>query len=486
VTETAAQLRFVLYARKSGPGDRSVGDQEKVGRRDIESIGGVVAAVFSDNLSASRYRRVLERPGFVATKDFIRAGHADALWTFANNRAHRTLDDYVELRALCVETSALWRYGKRTYDLTNSADRQATAADALRSEGQSDDISEAVQRGIDSALDEGRVHGKLLRGYRIIREEATGKPIRREPIPEQAVLIQEAAERILEGESLASVSRDFIAAWHEIGGAGSVDKRAVRAMLLRPTYAGLRTSGGQVRRPASNITPILTVETHEKLKALLGDPDRRTTTRGTTPVHLLSCIATCGKKGCGKEVSRKIPRERKHGRRHEYAPVYRCPSGHVSRNSAQVDTYVQELLLRLLERPETVRKLNAGDEKDQRSIEQDLGLIEQLQGEIEVFVKDAAKTRLSAQHVASYVAGVEDQITEARERVNARTALVDPMMRELAGPGVRERWEKRSLEEKRAVIRKCMQIRIMPVGRAGRYNDDLGVQVRPRGVLAGV
>ena len=476
MSETPDQLRFTIYARKSGPGDRSPADQEKVGRRDIESIGGVVAAVFKDNLSASRYRRVEKRPGFVETKDFIRDGHADALWTFANNRAHRTLDDYVELRRLCVETESFWRYGGRTYDLRRSADRQATAADALRSEGQSDDISEAVNRGMETQLEEGRVHGKLLRGYRIIRDETSGRPIRREPIPKLAKLIQDAAERVLAGDSLGSVTADFVSAWKQADGPGFINQTVLRSMLLRPTYAGLRTHNGEVVRPASNITPILTGETHERLKALLNDPSRRSSTRGTAPLYLLSYIAVCGV--CGTRVAAKHPRQRGH----ELPSTYRCPRGHVSRSIAAVDKYVQALLIRLLEQPSTARKLAARDEKDQGSIDEDLALIDQWRADIEVFVQDASKARLSAQHVATYVSGVENQIEEARARVDAATATVDPLLRDLAGPGAGKRWSRRLLPEKREAIRRCLAVKIMPVGAGGRR--DIGVKVRPVRMLA--
>lgn len=106
---TTAQTgpRVVIYARKSGPGDKSVADQQRVGRRDVETIGGVVVATFTDNLSASRYRRVQDRPGFIETQNLISTGDADMLWTFAANRARRDLDDYVPLRRLCIDTGML-------------------------------------------------------------------------------------------------------------------------------------------------------------------------------------------------------------------------------------------------------------------------------------------------------------------------------------------------------------------------------------------
>lgn len=481
--KVAAQLRFVIYARKSGPGDRSVTDQETVGRRDIESIGGVVVAVFTDNLSASRYRRVQERPGFVETKDYIRAGRADALWTFANSRAHRTLDDYVELRSLCVETGALWRYGDRTFDLTKSADRHATASDALRSEGQSDDISEAVNSGVQSALKENKAHGKLLRGYRIIRDERTGRAITREPIPAQAKLIQRAAERVLAGESINLVMKDFIPAWEAVGGTGSIDRTALRAMLINPSYAGLRTYKGKVHGPG-NWPPILSTETHDKLCKLLMDSSRRTQ-EGTAPVHWLSCIANCGSENCRKKVVGKIRREKKSvGKiRREFAPAYRCPDGHVSRGMQAVNDYVEEFLMRWLEHPEVLAKLTARDEHGRASIDADLAAIDQLQREIEDYVRDAAKKRLSSHAVTPYVEVLESEIREARARVDAMTVAVDPAVRDAMGADARQKWAGYIMEQKRNIVRATMTVTIMPVEHRGRYSD-IGVKVRPLRMLA--
>lgn len=474
--KVAGQLRFVIYARKSGPGDRSPADQETVGRRDIDSIGGVVVAVFIDNLSASRYGKARERPGFIQMKDFIRAGRADALWTFANNRAHRRLDDYVELRNLSEETGSLWRYGGRTYDLNRSADRQATGADALRSEGQSDDISEAVNRGIQMALDENKPHGKLARGYRIIRDERTGRAIAREPIPELADQISRAADRVLDGESLRSVTRDFIPAWEAAGGPGFIDQRVLRAMLLNPTYAGIRTYLGKVHGTGT-WAPILTLEQHNSLRAVLMDSERKTQ-RGTAPRHLLSHIALCGAPRCRERVTGKKPR--RHGR--EYAPTYRCGDGHVSRGIDVVDRHVESLLMRLLGQPDAKAKLLAIDEDGQTSIDDEIAQIEQLRREIAQYVKDAAKTRMSAQSVALYVEAREEEIAEAQRRIDVRTARVDPLLLELAGRDVRRRWAMRTLEQQRALIRDNLTIVIMPVARSGR-SGDVGVEVYPKGAI---
>ncbi|MCM6774928.1 recombinase family protein [Nocardia sp. CDC159] len=474
--DIAAQLRWVIYARKSGPGDKSPADQEKAGRRDIESIGGVVVEVFKDNLSASRYRRVQERKGFVAMRKFIQAGHADGLWTFAHNRGHRDLDDYVHLRRMCIESRIPWRYSGRTYELWRAVDRRAANADAVRAEEQSDDISEAVKRGIDEAVTAGEPHGKVLKGYRIVRDPNSGKPIRREPIPEQAAVIREAARRVLPPrlEKLQRVSRDLTPAWEKAGGKGAFDLKALRKILTNPSYAGLRTHKGQVVR-VGTWEGILTVDEHERLVALLDDPSRRTH-RGNEPVHLVSYIATCTQ--CKEVVHGRTPTRSRRG-----YPFYTCEAGCVGRGIAKVDAHVEEVLLRLLEHPDTMAKLMAEDAEGKASVDEQLAHIERLRNNIRVFVKQAARTGLTAAEVDEYVSEVKTQIREAEERMKA--SIGDPVLAGIVGPDVRRAWAGYDMVQKRDVIRRAMKIEIRPVEHRGRYSE-VGVEIYPLRGLAAV
>ncbi|WP_159840144.1 recombinase family protein [Nocardia sp. CY41] len=468
--ETAAQLRAVIYARVSKPGEKSVKDQEKVGRRDLASIGVVVVAVFSDKLSASRYRRVQERPGFIETKDFISAGKAEMLWTFANNRAARDLDDYVPLRRLCIETGTLWRYGNRTYDLSKAADRRAANADALRAEEQSDDISENVNRGVQEALEEGKPHGKLPAGYRIIRDEETGKAINREPIPAQAEIIRLAAQRVLDHESLRSVSADLAPRWAAAKGKGTFDARSLRRLLINPTYAGMRTYYGKISGPGT-WEPIITPDQHKRLRSALMHP-QRVTSRSTEPVHLLSFIARCGV--CQTHMQAKTPSPGGP----KTKPYYCCPQWHLSRAIERVDGHVEELLMQLFERPDTLALFAASATKDEISVEDELATIVQLRADIEAYVKDAARTRMSATAVSTYVEELERQIREAQGRIDAVAAAADPLVAESVGPNARSVWARRDLREKRDVIRRSIAVRINRVGSRG-VHSEIGVEVRP-------
>jgi len=464
-------LRAVIYARVSKPGDKSVDDQETVGRRDLASIGADVAAVFSDKQSASRYRKVEQRPGFIKMQEFIQSNGADLLWTFANNRAHRDLDDYVPLRRLCIATGTPWRYSGRTYDLSKPADRRAANADALRAEEQGDDISEATRRGTAEALEDGRAHGKLPRGYRIIRDELTGDPIRREPIPEQAAVIQAAAQRVLAFESLSSVARDLEPAWRAAGGKGLWSHSRLRAILINPTYAGLRTSGGVVVREGK-WEGILTVEEHEQLVALLTNPKRLLTHRGSAPAYWLSYIAVCGK--CGEPVVPKGPQPD----RPLAGFTYRCRLGHVSRPMRVVDAFVEDILLGWLEDPLVAAKVRAPEVSSGPSLEDELAEIARLESGLLEWVQDAARAGLSATVVGAYQATVQEQIEEVRARMDSR--MRDPLLAAMVGPGARDRWGRADLVQRRNVVRSCMKVVINPTG---RRRNVIGVEVFPVGAL---
>lgn len=476
VDNDAGQKRFVLYVRKSGPGDKSVADQERVGRRDIESIGGVVVDVFKDNLSASEYRRVRDRPGFIATKQAIRNGQADALWTFANNRAHRNLDDYTELRRLCRETNTLWRYGDRTYNLSKASDRRAANADAVRAEEQSDDISEAVTRGIQLALEDGKAHGKLPHGYTIIRDPRSGKAIRREPIKEQAEVIAWAAERIAENVPMNSVFKEFRPRWRAVGGAGLDTYTALRQLLLNPTYAGIRTYRGEAYTQGT-WTPIIDLETHQKVRDILTDPNRKTH-RGTETRHLLSYLAEC--EVCGESnISARMPTKR------VKVAKYRCTLGHVSRTIEDVNDHVEELLMQLLEEPTTATALAERDDDGEVSVSADLAEIASLREQVRNFSRDAGRQGLSAEVVAAYSVGMQESIDKVQARIDAATSSVPSEIWRLIEHGPRETWPLLTIAQQRNVIRHTMKVVIQPIPRSERKSPArLYVSVHPAGLLS--
>src|SRR5690606_9629008 len=70
----------------------------------------------------------------------------------------------------------------------------------------------------------------------------------------------------------------------------------LKQMLLRANLAGLIVHRKQVvGRTPDDAPRVIDEDTHERLKAVLKDPARRTAPAGREPKHLLAGIARCGR-----------------------------------------------------------------------------------------------------------------------------------------------------------------------------------------------
>src|SRR5690606_30104745 len=99
-------VRAVLYGRVSADRvrGRSVDSQLQLGHRWAEETGAQVVGVFRDDgISASRYAKGKERPGWQETVNLIEAGEVDVLWLWELSRATRDRVAYAALLAACEE-----------------------------------------------------------------------------------------------------------------------------------------------------------------------------------------------------------------------------------------------------------------------------------------------------------------------------------------------------------------------------------------------
>lgn len=174
--------------------------------------------------------------------------------------------------------------------------------------------------------------------------------------------------------------------------------------------------------------------------------------------------------------------DHKKARSLRHGDAYTCRKyNHVARDMEKVDAHVQELLLQLFEDPETLAALNARDNGG-GSVDADLAMIEELRADIERFMADASKTRMSALTVAKFVEPLEAQIDAAVRRVKSVRVSLDPALREIVGPNARAEWARMSIERRRRTIKASAQVTIVRVGKAGRFSP-VGVEVYPVSLL---
>ncbi|MFI7191407.1 recombinase family protein [Nocardia nova] len=470
-------LRAIIYARVSnddGKTGRSCREQIDACTSDCGYEGWQIGEVLEDNdRGASRHSK-RERVNYQRLPDVLRAG--DVLVVWEPSRITRNMVEFAEFCDMCADRGVVLYYDGRLWDLNDDDDRNRVWQDILDGAKQAGKTRKRVLRAMAANVEGGKPHGKRAPGYRIVRDES-GRSIGREVEPGQQKVLQMAARAVLEqgaSVSLRQLSRELAADWAAAGGVGKFDGRDIRRFLTSPTTFGYRVHDGKIVGQGT-WEPVLDPDIYQQLCAILLDPNRLSH-RGSEPRWLLSYIAQCG---VCLEAGEPGIMDHKGPNKPRGSDSYVCRAkNHVARNMRRLDEHVEELLMRLLERPDVAASLVAREESDTVAIDDQVAEIEQLRRELATFVRDAAKTRMSAQAVAVYVEEMETQIREAQGRLDALTNQLDPLTADSIGPDARERWKGRTMLQKRDLIRRHLSVVVLPVEKRGRF-AELGVKVRP-------
>lgn len=470
-------LEAVIYARVSDDRDgrsRSTDQQVNDGTAwcERERIP-IVDTIIDDDIGASRYSRK-KRDGYDRVLEMLEAPskRRRILVSWESSRAQRDLAVYVKLREICEKSGALWCYDGRIYDMTDPSDRRRTANDAVEDEYEVERTRRRVMRDLRANAQAGRPHGKLAYGYRIIRDERTGRAVDRVPDEDvtdsegnvvrvgTAPIVREIAKRLLAGESIRSITIDLnqrgipsprpVRKGPRKGEPGRWITQTITSMMKSPTYAGLRVANGTVIREGT-WQPILTLDEHEQLVALLGDPTRKTH-RGSEPAWLLTFIATCGV--CGSHVTRLRPRG---------IDMYVCATNFcVSRSIKQVDRLVEQAVIERLEAPDVGDLLAKNDNQSADAFKE----ARELQARLDKFVDRAADGEISDASLGRIEARLKPQIEAATRRANA--SIRSPLVRELIENGnARDKWPGFSMPQKREVVRSLCEVTIFKARRKG-------------------
>lgn len=474
-------LRAIIYARvsKDEAGGRSCKEQTRSCEGDCEYEGWTVAMALQDNdRGASRFSK-REREQFARLVDILREG--DVLVVWEPSRITRNMAEFSTFCDLLAARAVMLYYDGRLYDMRDDDDRNRVWQDILDAAKEAGKKRKRTMRALAGNRDEFLAQGKQPAGYRVDRDPRTGKSLGRIVDTGQARVLAKAAEMALDPDikvsSLRNISRTLKAEWAEVGGVGPFRPQDVSRILKNPTTFGLYVHQGKVIGTGA-WEPALDPALMPRLAGALDRSDK-TLTRGTAPKYLLSCIAVCGV--CMESGEAGLITFRRRRNRSYHSENYYCYShNHVSRSMSRVDEHVQEVLMRWFERPDALMLLLAEeDDCEQVSVDDEMATIDQLRAEVKAYVKRAARTRMSADAVATYVEELETQIAEAQDRISAATAKVDVLVRDSFGPDARARWKARDLMEKRAIIRATAVVTINPCETRG-VHSEIGVTVQPR------
>ncbi|MFJ3173751.1 recombinase family protein [Streptomyces roseus] len=471
---------------------RSVTAQLKEGRELCARLGWPVVEEFRDDgVSASRHARVA-RDEFEAMLEGIRAGKCRILVAFEASRYYRDLEAYVRLRRACHDAGVLLCYKGQVYDLSKSADRKATAQDAVQAESEAEEIRDRNLRTARQTAEAGKPWGQVPDGYKRRYDPNSGELTEQFEHPVQGPIVRRIWAEAETGKSLRSIARHLNDEGHRTQKGKPWQVWHLRTILRNPQYMGRRKFRGKDHKEGT-WPALVSPERFEAVQTLLDMPGRAWAT-DLTPVHLLAGIGLCGEHPELRETnSEPVLR----GYVNKSYPSVKCSMrAHVTISEPLINAYVEEALLAYLARDETreaFRRVN-GDDESAAARARLRGLERQLEEAQEAAVTfDSNGTpQLSIAALSAVEARLTPLITAAKQAARPRVvpaALMDLL--EADDPDAL--WERYDLQQKRAVLRLCVTVRLHPAARRGIrgiepgrvslafYGQDGFMGGRPRG-----
>ena len=301
--EAKRERKAGIYCRisqdRSGDG-LGVTRQEADCRELVARREWTVAGVYVDD-DRSAYSGK-PRPAYEELIGDLKAGRIDAVVAWHPDRLHRSpreLEDFIDLLEANHAAVATVQTGE--YDLGSASGRMTARVVGAVARAESEHKSERIRRQREQAAAAGRFHG----GRRAYGYELDGVTV----VESEAVLIREAVARVLGGESLRGIARN----WNEreiLSASGRPwGVSSLTSVLSGPRIAGRRVFRGEDVGDAE-WPAIISYEDHLRLVAIFGNP--RITRRGRPPAHLLTSMVRCGRCGATMHTSQSATRARRY------------------------------------------------------------------------------------------------------------------------------------------------------------------------------
>lgn len=444
------QRRAIGYARISKDRDEqsSIKNQVDAITKYCDLHGIVLVDVIVEKGRSAFKENRSERTGFKKGMAYITAGAADTWVTWKLDRtARNTLDLLKFVREDLAKYNAEFVSVTESFDTTTAIGRAMMVIVAALAEMESAQKSERALSWQQGRRDEGLIPtGRTSFGY--IKE---GKTLVKNPLT--APLIEEAARRLIDGDSVQSIFH-----WLNAQEGIKVSRPGVLTLLQSPTIAGyvcmepmvvrngqrIVPEGAQLKRGAWD--PILDRETWDEVRVILRDPKRRVSTSNRL-AHPLRPIIRCA---CGGSMPVAIDK------RANKANRYVCSVCRNGITQKPVDDLVFAAVLDHLD-DGAWRSLRAGGKSsgpDPEQIEADLARMWQ----------SVLERKLD-----------HDEYTEARTRWYGELAAAQTEPADLPDvASIREAWNGGTLgaAEKHLVLRRAIKsLVIAPSTKGGRFID---------------
>ncbi len=452
--QTPPVVRAGIYTRISWDpeGQRAGVERQRV---DCEALcadrGWEIAEYFEDNdRSAYSDKR---RPAYEQMLMAVDERRLEAVVTWHNDRLHRSpreLEAFIDLVERSGVRVAVVSGGD--YDLTTPEGRFTARIVGAVARKESEDRSRRVRRKHLELAEQGRPASHLGWG---VRNEA------------ERELVREAAGRVLAGQGLITIARD----WNCRGVPGTTASPwtapTLRKILLSARIAGLREHGADPRaRVLGALTPAvwkgaIDRRTWDHVRAVLLNPERLTL--GNTPTkYLLMGVIFCGVCG-GRMVSR--PRD-DHTKR--YVCAGRRPGHQLTIVSQPVDDLVARRVLELLTTAAFREAVLAhSGPADDGSLGRALAALGSAQNRMQTLDDDFyVRGAIGQRRYRSIRTRLEREVERLHTQVDRESK-----QRIVLHPDPRRLWAEADFGQRRELVRLVVErVRVMPARRGARFD----------------
>ena len=452
--------KAAIYARISSDRDGlSLGVERQLAdcRELAARKGWPIAEEYIDN-DISAYSGK-PRPEYQRMLEDIKAGDRDAVVVYNADRLHRQPKELEEFMELCdaVGLKDMATCSGDT-DLATDDGRLIARIMGAVARKESDDKSRRIRRKHAELAQRGMVAGGGNRPYGYAEDKIT-------LVPSEAAVIQEAAKRVLSGDSLRSLCIEFQSRGLPTATGGQWRAGMLRRILSSARIAGQREHHGEVAAQA--VWPaIITPQQSSRLRAFFADPERK----GNRPPrrYLLAGFLRCAL--CNAKL---VSRPRADGTRNYVcakAPGF-AGCGRLAILAETLEAFVVDAVMFRLDSPELAQAL-AGRQRhsaDEDAAHDDLN---QANGRLDELAKAYAAKEISLREWLVARKPIEREVEAAKKRLSRFTHT--PALTGFIGNAatLRVQWSDLTLTRQQVIVRAILDhVRVGPAVR-GRNRFD--------------
>jgi len=454
-------MKAAIYARISDDRDDTrlgIERQLKDCRVKAQENGWQIVDEYVDNDVSAYKGRV--RPSYCRMLDDIASGVVEAVVVYHLDRLHRQPRELEQFFDIC-DKAGVQDLASVTGDVDLSTDdgRFMARIQGAVARKSSDDMSRRIRRKALEIAQAGKIGGGGTRPFGYERDFKT-------IVLSEAAIVQEAAGRVLAGESVRSICLDLVERKIPTATGGKWSQQVMTRMLKSARISGKRQHQGEIIGDAE-WPGIISAEEGDRLRVILGDPARRTT-NGRARKYLLAGMLRCGR--CGEPL---ISRPRADGRRRYVCarrPETSC-CGKLGVVADELEALVAEMVIFRLEGPDLARALSArggSEEADHQKA------VDAAAGQLEELAATWADGEITKPEWLAARAPIEARLSKAKQAL-ARTSGTGAVVEYIGRAStLADAWGELPFSRRRAILAAVIDHITIAPGRVGynRFDPD--------------